>query len=319
LRAWYQLSLGTLDSLQRAQDAFKASLNQDGAHALSLAGMAESYAEIGLSGRTPPAQQNIYLLPGASEAALKALQLDPFLPEAHAVRGKTLTAYTFDFAGAEAHLHRALRGDEGPAATHLWLALTLVATGRIDEADEHLRKALEGDPRSPALHTVSGLVRYIAGDHAAAVKEATTALELEPTYWAASLVCGLAQAALAQYGPAEASLNAAVDRSDRHPLAVAALGCELALSGQRSSVVGLLKELDDAKRSRYVPALALAVLHLAMNQVDTALTDLSQSAEDQNWIAFLHRTPLFDAIRADERFTTLLRQVGVLGGESAAA
>jgi tetratricopeptide (TPR) repeat protein len=189
----------------------------------------------------------------------------------------------------------------------------------MDEADEHVHKALEGDPRSPALHTVGGLVRYIAGDHAAAVKEAATALDLEPTYWAASLVGGLAQAALGQYGPAEASLKAAVERSDRHPLAVAALGCALALSGQRSSVVALLTELDDAKRSRYVPALALAVLHLAMNQVDTALADLAQSAEDQNWIAFLHRTPLFDAIRSDGRFTTLLLQVGVLGGDSPAA
>jgi len=317
LRGWYQLSLGSVDALQRAQGYFKAGLQQDARHALSQVGMAESFTAIGLSGKTPPSQLMMYIVPGASEAALTALQQDPLLPEAHAARGKILTAYTFDFTGAEQHLRRTLRGGEGPSTSHVWLALTLAALGRSEEAQEQIAHALDRDPLSATVRCAEAFIHYCGGRQQEASRAAAKAVELDPSAWHARLLEGLAKGALGDTAGAETALKAAVERSERHPVAVAALGHILGLAGRRDAAAALLDEMNDASRSRYVPAIALAILQLAAGRAGDALTSLERAAEEQNWLAFLHRTQMFDGIRPDARFTALLEDSGVL--ESAAA
>lgn len=319
LRGLQQLELGSIESLQGAQDQFKAALRHDPRHALSQVGLAECFIGIGLPGRTPPAQRKTYLIPGASDAGLQALELDRFLPEAHAARGRTLAVYTFDFNGAEQHLRRALRGGRGATATHLWLALTLAATGRIPEADEQVRLALDQDPKSAAARCVAALLAYLAGDHAAAAAGAVAAHALDPGAWVAWLLEGWARTALGETSAAEEALRRSLERSDRHPIAVAALGYAFAASGRPGEATRLRRELEDTGLARNVPAVALAILEANTGMIDQAIAHLEQSLDEQNWLAILWQTPVFAPLRGDPRFQDLLLNAGLVADAGPAA
>ena len=122
----------------------------------------------------------------AKQAALKALDLDPMLPEAHASLAFVEVVYGWNWELADRELKRAIELDPGYSTAHYWRAVfVLVGTARLDEALEEAQTALNLDPVTPSINMGLGLVLFHRREYDQAAEQLHKTLELEPNIvWA---------------------------------------------------------------------------------------------------------------------------------------
>jgi TolB-like protein/DNA-binding winged helix-turn-helix (wHTH) protein/Tfp pilus assembly protein PilF len=248
LRGLYQLGRGPEDGLRESVRLFQQAIDHDPGYALAYAGLSEAHLRL----------QDYYLvdperaLEPARVAALKALELDERLPEAHCALGDVLSA-TRDMSRAEREFLRALALNASHAATYNRYAWHLLAAGRGREGRALIERARALAPRSADIATTAAYLELAVGrlDSAAALSRA--ALSYEPDFPFARYVLG--QIALRQGAPA-----AAIDEFARARLAsrdtpkyLAALADAYLAAGRLADAKRTVSELRVAARSRYVP------------------------------------------------------------------
>ena len=118
----------TLEGLKKAIEYFEQAIGNDPKYALAYAGLADSYALLGVF-HLPPKEA----FPKAKEAALNALRIDDRLAEAHAALGHVKVQYEYDWAGAEREYRRAIELNPNYVNAHHFYALYLSMMGRFDE------------------------------------------------------------------------------------------------------------------------------------------------------------------------------------------
>ena len=142
LKGHHEALRGNMEGHERALVHFEQALQQDPNLALAWAGQSASQAYITGFADTDFAA-------GYEEArgsALRALQLDPDLPEGYVALSNIQQAFDWDWAAAEASLRRALELRPGDTAILLELATLKVVRGRRDEAYADIQKVVERDP-----------------------------------------------------------------------------------------------------------------------------------------------------------------------------
>ena len=151
------MNKNTPEGAAKALEYFQQSIDKDPAYAAAYAQLANAYAALGTTGLDvlPPRET----MPKAKAAALKALELDDTLAEAHTVLGLVRWAYDWDCA-AEKDLKRAIEVNPGYATAHLLYANYFCSLGRFDEAAAVGKRALELDPLSLNLNHVQGWPPY---------------------------------------------------------------------------------------------------------------------------------------------------------------
>jgi tetratricopeptide (TPR) repeat protein len=128
--------------------------------------------------------------PLAKAAALRALELDDGLAEAHADLGLIKLQFDWDWLGAEQELKRAVTLNPNSSSAHLWYGLFLTLMGRPDEAVKETRSALELDPLTPSTSVQLGWVLYYARRHDESVAQLKKTLELAPDFGYANMELG---------------------------------------------------------------------------------------------------------------------------------
>ncbi len=147
------------EGLRRGIEFFDQAIEQDPGYALAYAGLADCYGLLSNYTDTPSRES----MPRAKAAALKALEIDDSLAEAHTSLGLVKKEYEWDFAGAEADFKRAIELNPNYATAHQWRAENYVTLKRFDEAIESMKRAQEVDPFSLIINGVVGWVLHHAG------------------------------------------------------------------------------------------------------------------------------------------------------------
>ena len=246
----------------------------------------------------------------AMTAVRKALELDPYLAEAHAVLADLLTTQ-WRWTEAEAEYRRGLELNPSDASAYGGLAGWLLSQGRLAEAEARARKARELDP-SPDTGNELGWILFNARRYDEAIREYRSTLAIEPdnanTLWR----LGFALSFKHQSQEAIAVLKSAVSVSDRAPGNLGVLAVVYGQAGRREDALRVLAELKKRQRTGYVPAGAFVLTYSGLADREQTLIWLEQAYKEQSLILlYLRVHPIFDSLRGDPRFKDLLHRVGL--------
>jgi TolB-like protein len=278
------------DGLRRAIQFFEKAVTSDLDYAPAYAGLADCYAllaTVALAGM-PPNEA----MPKAKTAALKALELDSGLAEAHASLAYASLFYDWEWPAAENGFKRALDLNPGYATAHQWYADYLTTVGRPEDAIAELGRARELDPLSLVIPTALGQVHYCRRDYDRVIDECQRTLEMEPGFVIAYLNLGRAYVQKKKYARAIAELERARSLSGSSPSIMMALGHAFGIAGKRSQALEILDSLKKLARQRYVPALCFAAIYTGLRDPDQAFRLLAKARDERcEYLIFLPTNP----------------------------
>jgi tetratricopeptide (TPR) repeat protein len=298
----------TPPGLQKAIEYFQQALDKDPADAPAYAGLADAYNSLAFFSVLPPRE----VMPKAKAAAVKALELDDNLAEAHVSLGWAAFTYDLDWPAAGKHLERAVVLKPAYPLAHSYYALYLGALGRSEEGLAEAKRALDLDPVSPAISHYMAVQLYIARRFDEAIEQSRKTLELDPSFSPAHGNLGEAYAAEAMYREALAEYEKFVTLSGGSPRSTARVGYAYARLGQRSQALRVLDQLGATSKQRYVPAVSFAIVYVGLGEKEQAFLWLEKAYDERtNSLAYLKVDATWDPLRSDPRFADLVRRIGL--------
>src|SRR5437016_4361871 len=308
LKGRYARDEGSEDGLKLAFEYFRQALEKDPQYAPAYAGLADCYAHLPFYSETRPAEA----FPKAKAAALKALQLDQTLAEAHASMAYVETYYDWNWPGAEAEFRRALELDPNYAEAHHSYSRFLASLGRVEEARAELKRAQELDPLSLLVQANSGVISYFGRQYDQAIQELRQINRLDPKFSVPYWGLGLCYEQMGVYEEAVTQLQKAIDLSGRGANGIASLGHAYGLAGRRGEALKILLELEERAKKSYVSSYQIALVYLGLHRNDEALKQLENAYQERSTLlTYLKMDPRFDPLRSDPRFEDLLRRIGL--------
>ena len=276
LKGRFQWNKRTGESLKQSVEFFNQSVEKDPNYALAYSGLAESYELFpSYSVALPQAS-----MPKAKAAAVRAIEIDDTLAEAHCALGIYLSTFSWNQPAAEREFRRAIELNPNYATAHQQFAnFCLTAMGRFDEAIAEGRRAEELDPLSSVISMDVGANLTRARRLDEAVAQLNRTLALDPNFYAARYALGTAYHAKGQYGEAIAEFRKALALDD-DPWVKALLARSLAKSGQRDEASKILGELQSESAHRYVSSSGLAIVFAALGDKDKAFVWLEKTLQN---------------------------------------
>lgn len=299
------------ESFDRAMGYFQQAIDRDPTYAAPYSGLADCYVLFGSSfdvgGQAPSDVQ-----PKAKAAALKALELDNSLADAHNSIAYVKLTYDWDWTGAEVEFKRSLALNPGYAHGHHWYAHLLLSGGRREEALAESNRALELDPVSPIINLHLGWHYLYTRQYDRALEQLAKTLELDPDYALAHWYRGLAYEQKKMYPEALREMGRAKDLLPRNLAVLCDIGHVYAVSGDKGNAEKVIAALEEESAHRYVNAYELALIYVGLGQNDQAFKSLDRAfREHSDMLVYLKVDPRLDSIRSDFRFPNLMRSVGV--------
>ena len=294
------------DSTRKAIDFLQKAIEKDPDFALAYADIAEGYFGLSITGSLPPRDA----FPQAKDAAMKALQIDPLLAEAHCNLGIAKFFHDWDWAGAEQDFKRAIEINPNYHLAHEMYAHLLSNLGRHTEAIPEINRAMEIDPLSLIANAIKGQILYLAGQYDEAAAHLQRAIEVEPNFWISHLTLGKIYERRKMYPQAVAEFQAAIDLSGA-PEPKSYLAYTYAVSGKHVEAQRLLDELKQSSTRQYVPQKHVALVYAGMGQKDEMFVWLEKAYEDRDIsLTFIKVEPRWNEYRDDPRFNDLYHRIG---------
>ena len=308
LKGRYFWNKRTADGLKVALAYFQQAIDEDPKYAPAYSGLADTYALLAdweYAVMTPKEA-----LPKAKAAAVKALELNNSLGEAHNSLAFCLDVFDWDLDAAGKEFRRAIELNPGYATAHHWYASHLMLLGRYDEALAEMRKAQSLDPLSLIINADLAEALVIAHAYDDSIRQSRKTIELDPNFALAHTQLG--QAYLQKHMPAEAvsELQKAVQLSDGGPACIAGLARAYIASGKKAEALKLLDLLKKRADPGFSGAPDIAVIYASLGDADQAMQWLEKGYAERFNPSVLLR-PGFDPLRADPRFVDLLRRTGI--------
>jgi TolB-like protein/DNA-binding winged helix-turn-helix (wHTH) protein/Tfp pilus assembly protein PilF len=296
----------SIQGFERAVECFQQAIARDPTYARAYAGLADSYALMSNS----LAPQNEFM-PKARTAALKALQLDEQLAEAHTSLALIEANYDWDWQNADKEFRRAIRLDPNYATAHQWYAENLAFQGRFDEAFSEIERARQVDPLSLIIAADGGAILYFSRQYDRSIERFRATLDMEPNFSRAHLII-YAYTQKGQFADALAEIEK-WRRIDDTPWTWAIEAYVYGRSGQQEKARQALTKFEEGNRERRLdPTPILIVVYTGTNQKDKAFNLLQKaSSMHSNVLTTLKVDPIYDPLRDDPRFQELLRHVGL--------
>ena len=294
------------DNLPKAIAFYEQAVARDPQYALAYAGLANSYVLLPLYFSVPQRDA----MAKAREAALKALQIDPKLAEAHNALGKILNFDDLDLAGAEREFQRAIELQPNNATAHQWYGNgPLDSLARFDEAIAETKQAVELDPLSPIINTDRAYPLY----YASLRRSDGTGEEndrVDPGFFYSRQILGMILQAKGDLPGAIAEFEKARQLSG-DPLHLALLAVAKTKMGDKNIAQQVLVELDKVHPDRQGLAYDRALVYLAIGNKEEALRWLEQSYADRDGanLSWINVEPILDPLRGEPRFEALVQKV----------
>ncbi len=296
----------TGDNIPKAIAFYEQAIARDPNYAAAYAGLANAYVLLPFFSGARRSDA----LAKAKENALKALQLDPNVADAHAALGK-LNFFHMDLAGSIRGYQRAIELKPNYATAHQWFGNdSLVSLGRFDEAIAEGKRAVELDPLSPIINADLGVTLYLARRYDQAIEQLRKTLAIDPTFFYAHYNLGIAlqlkgdlSAAISEYEKAK--------QLSYDSFTIALLGAAKGLAGDKNAAEQALKDLDQSAQSQDVDEYSRALLFLGLNNKEEALRSIERAvaARDGSSLTWIKVDPQLDPLRGDPRFEALVQKV----------
>ncbi len=303
LKGRYFWNKRTARGLQQAIECFQQAIAKDPGYARAYAGLADSYALLGGFSLTPQAES----MAKARTAALKALELDEGLAEAHTSLALITENYDWNWQMAEKEYRRAITLNPNYATAHHWYAEYLALQGRFDEALTESERARRLDPLSLIIATDNGMILYYSRHYDAAIAQLRTVVEMEPNFQLARVVAG----PYVEQGRFAEAL-AAIEDLESEPWKWSWQAYTYGRAGRTAEARQALENLQHLYRRQHVgPDLALWA-YIGIGDKDEAFAWFEKAyADHSNLLTSLKVNPAFDPLRGDPRFQDLARRVGL--------
>jgi TolB-like protein/Tfp pilus assembly protein PilF len=250
-------------------------------------------------------------LENARQSAARALQLDPTDAEAHLVLAEVGRILEWDWTGAEKGYRTALAFNPSSVAVHRHYGLYLAARRRTAEASAVTDRAYDLDPLCLVVNTTAAWVRYVARDYAPAIERCRHTLDMDSSFVPARR---LLAAALIQAGrSADAAIELETLAADRlDPVSLAWLAHGFAIQDDRARAAGILSQLEQLSRQRYVSAYHRALAHTGIGDREGALALLDRALEQRDpAIINLAIDPRFETLGSNPRYQALVERLGL--------
>jgi TolB-like protein/tRNA A-37 threonylcarbamoyl transferase component Bud32/Flp pilus assembly protein TadD len=310
-----------LDAYLKGRDYFNQARNMAGAEGVELLKKSISYYEQAISIQPDYAQAYAGLAsarhwrglyPQSKEAAMKALQIDETVAEAHAALGYVLMFYDWDWAGAEREAKRAIELNPSDSESHWVYAIYLTQVGHLDEAIRENNRVQDLDPLTVILWGDMGQTYLFARQYDRAIEQFRRVIDKEPNLPGGHTGLGRAYIFKGMHDEGIAEIRKGAELAGGNPLSTALFAWAYAASGSRSEATKILDEsLKRLANGENVSKIRIASAYAALGDKDQAFAWLEKAyAEHSDSILDLKVDPAFDSLRSDQRFTDLLRRVG---------
>ena len=306
LRGRFHWNRRSPEDFRKAIDFFQQAVVIDPNYALAFTGLADCHSLLPIYDRTANALET---MPEAKTAILRALAIDDNLAEAHTSLGLILAIFDFDWAAAERHYQRAIELSPNSPVAHQWYGELLVNTGRFAAGLAEGRHAVDLDPLSQVANLALGIELNSARRYDEAIAQLNKTLKLGRNF------------ADTNYFLFEAYVN-----KESYKEAVAVYARQKRLDGEPATEVDAFKEAFSKDswpgflrhRIAYLKAQGqpvpeeIASFYARVGELDHAFTWLEKSYTGRSArLTHLKVDARYDNLRADQRFSDLLRRVGL--------
>ncbi|HEY1658958.1 MAG TPA: tetratricopeptide repeat protein, partial [Candidatus Sulfotelmatobacter sp.] len=307
LKGRYFWNKRTTGGFQQAAGYFQQAIDKDPNYGRAYAGLADTYS---LMSTWYVGPQN-ELMPKARAAALRALELDESLAEAHASLALIKENYDYDWAGSEREFRRAIQLNPQYATAHQWYAESLSWQGRFPEAFAESERARELDPLSTVIAIDYATILYYSRQYDRAMKQCFSILQLDPNLYRAQGAMVPLYLQLGKYDDAIELMNRWAAR-DKGPWFWAWEAAVYGRAGRPEEARRALAVVEQTPRSQAYRTATLLVAYSGTGQKDRVIELLQKAySERSNAVMQIKVDPMYDPIRNDSRFEDLLRRVGL--------
>ena len=297
----------TGESIQKGLDLLKQARQLDPAFAQAYAVESLGYLALTVLGWTAPDEA----LKQGKSMAVKAIEMDDSLAEAHLYYGMAVMWADWDWPKAEAAVRRAVELNPESPETHSWLAELLIPMGRLDEALVEALKACELDPLSVEANRKVAMSQFHRRDYEACIQNCRRVLDLDAQHTLSYGYLGLAQCFAGSVDDALETLRKACDSPAYDPLSHAWFGYVLGRAGKPDEARKILAGLRARGEKGLPSSWYIASVHVGLGENDEALGAYEDSVEGEEGVAIYTVDPMFDPIRDDPRFHALRRRMNL--------
>ncbi|HXN53005.1 MAG TPA: tetratricopeptide repeat protein [Candidatus Acidoferrum sp.] len=308
LKGRYYWNRRSREALPKSVQSFQQAISRDPTYAAAYAGLADCLSTLGALGFVSPGE-------GCGKAkglAVRALALEPDLPEAHASLAWATAWYDYDFVVAEREFERSIELNPRYATAHLWFGFYLGMMGRHEEGYTELKRAIRLDPLSSIVHWALGFIYWFSRRYDQAIEQCEKALRLDPNLAQAHMLLGHAYLYKSKHESTLAAMKKGLELSAGTASYAASLAEAYAAAGYRDEAQKILDELQlqEFSRTQYLSPYVVARIYTALDQREEAFRCLERAYEERAaWMAWLNVEPRFDNLRPDPRFRDLLRRM----------
>ena len=308
LKGLFYWNKRTPEAVKTSVDYYNQAIEKNPAYAQAYAGMALAYVLFPQLSVGSPADS----MPKAKAAAMKALELDETLAEAHTALAYTLCAYDRNFPESDREFQRAIELNPNYATAHQWYAFAnLAVSQRFDEAIAEGKRAVELDPLSLIVNLSLAFDYYYARQYDNMIEQLRKIIELDQNWYQAHMALCWAYDLKGHLPEAVAECQKARGLND-DPNALMTLAQVYAASGKRDEAMRILGQVNEIARQRYVAAYSFAAFYAGLDDKDQAFQWLERSLQDRAFeITYLKVDPAMDNLRSDPRYGELVRRIGL--------
>ena len=305
LKGRYYWNKFTDKDLKTAADYFKQAIAKDPNYALAYAGLADAYHELGST--NPPRE----MMPLGKAAAMKALQLDDSVADAHAALGWIKWKYDWDFPGAEREFLRSIElGREGTQGIGMY-ADFLDGMGRADEGEAQHRRAVQSDPLNLIYSANLGDGFYYERKYDQAIEQYQKTLALDANFSVARASLAYAYDRKGMYKEAMSEWQKML-AADRDAQTAALLADTYARSGYKDAMRAWINDSIRQSSHEYVSPFVIAQQYAVLGEKNSTMEWLEKAYQDRSVdLVTVNVDPDFDFLHSDPRFQDLLRRIGL--------
>ena len=292
-------------SLKQAADFYQQAIEKDPNYALAYSGLAETYVLFS-SYDVAPADDS---MPQAKAAALRALEIDDSLAEAHTALAFYLDHYDWDRQASEREYRRAIGLNPNYSTAHHWFSALLSNVKRFDESLAELKRAEELDPLSRIIGTNLADTLVYARRYEEAIAQYKRILVRDPNFAYAHRALGWAYGSKGMYREAIEETRTGMQLGS---LGKGFLGLWLARSGNRAEALKLLDELKQESTRNYVQSYNFALIYIGLGDKEQALNWLEKHMVARAETASQYAAaPELDELRSEPRFKAMLKRMNL--------
>jgi Tfp pilus assembly protein PilF len=295
----------TPQDFDTALEYFELALKKDPNYSPAYAGIAMVWARSGKAGYTAGREAG----PKARAAALKALELDNTIAQAHLALALVKYFYEWDWAGAEAEFKRAIELNPNDPDAREYYPFYLINMKRPEEGMAEIQRALELDPLNAWTQYMYAACLVYVGRDDEALARFRKVLRMSSGFLGghAQISQILFRKAMYEESLAEMKAYYAGDREVEEALAQG-----YARSGYRGGMKCAADILAAPARKTYASPDYVATLYMMAGEKAQALAWLEKGLEEHDPDAVHYgNDPIYEPLRSDPRFQDIVRRMNL--------